>query len=92
MTRCVPLSSVCWVANVRDLRIAQGENQRDLAALEVGPAAMVRRPRLGLTAQDMVAAAAPTPSGGPGCWTRVRASSAGQSSGDVHLLREAARS
>ena len=53
-----------WQDTVRDLQVPQGETERDLTPLEVGHVGMVRRiarPRLGLTAQDEVAAAAPTP-------------------------------
>ena len=55
-----------WQATVCDLRILQVETQRDSTVLKVGHAAVVRRiarPRLGLTPQHEVVAAAHTPSG-----------------------------
>ena len=61
--------SVTWssyLATVRDLRILQVETQRDSTVLKVGHAAVARRiarPRLGLTPQHEVVAAAHTPSG-----------------------------
>ena len=81
MSRCVPLSSVCWVGSSsgsvtwptyrptcgRPPSATFGFLKAELSAtLHVAMVRRIARLRLGLTAQDEVASAAPTPRGGLG--------------------------